>query len=139
IVNATYPFPVVAANTETANRIADILLGALGKAYPEMVSAGSYGSACVYTMGGIHPDSGRPFVHYETIGGGMGATASGNGLSGQRVHMGNTMNLPIEGMEAAMPIRFINYEVVRGTGGAGKYIGGNGVRKTVEVLTDDIQ
>ena len=139
IVNATYPFPVVAANTETANRIADILMGALGKAYPEMVSAGSYGSACVYTMGGIHPASARPFVHYETIGGGMGATASGDGVSGQRVHMGNTMNLPIEGMETAMPIRFINYEVVRGTGGDGKHIGGNGVRKTVEVLTDDIQ
>jgi len=139
IVNATYPYPVVAANTETANRIADILLGALGKAYPEMVSAGSYGSACVYTMGGTHPDTGRSFVHYETIGGGMGATAQGNGVSGQRVHMGNTMNLPIEGMEATMPVRFINYEIVRGTGGSGMHTGGNGVRKTVEVLADGVQ
>src|SRR5690606_17766773 len=55
IVNATYPSPVVAANTESANRIADILLNALGNAYPERVSAGSYGSACVYTMGGVNP------------------------------------------------------------------------------------
>lgn len=139
IVNATYPHPVVAANTETANRIADILLGALGKAYPELVSAGSYGSACVYTMGGTHPGNGRPFVHYETIGGGMGGTVSGPGVSGQRVHMGNTMNLPIEGMEASMPIRFLNYEIVRGTGGDGRHAGGNGVRKTVEVLTDNVQ
>src|SRR3546814_209542 len=65
IVNASYPHPVVAANTETANRIADILLGALGEAYPQLACAGSYGSACVYTMGGIVPASGRPVVTYE--------------------------------------------------------------------------
>ncbi len=139
IVNATYPFPVVAANTETANRIADILLGALGKAYPELVSAGSYGSACVYTMGGINPAHGGPFVHYETIGGGMGGTAQGPGVSGHRVHMGNTMNLPIEGMEASMPVRFINYEIVRGSGGRGLHRGGDGVRKTVEALADNLE
>ncbi|MCL1483740.1 MULTISPECIES: hydantoinase B/oxoprolinase family protein [unclassified Marinobacter] len=139
IVNATYPAPVVAANTETANRIADILLGALGKAYPTQVCAGSYGSACVYTMGGIDPEHQRAFVHYETIGGGMGGTATSRGSSGMRVHMGNTMNLPIEGMEASLPVRFINYEIVRGSGGDGLYAGGDGVRKTIEVLADGIQ
>lgn len=139
IVNATYPHPVVAANTETANRIVDILLGALGVAYPRQVSAGSYGSACVYTIGGINPETDRPFVHYETIGGGMGASAAGPGVSGQRVHMGNTMNLPIEGMEASMPLRFIRYEIVRGTGGSGQYEGGCGVRKTVMALADGLR
>src|SRR3546814_17734116 len=89
-------------------------------------------------MGGIVPASGRPFVHYETIGGGMGATADGPGLNGHRVHMGNTMNLPIEGMEASMPVRFINYEIVRDSGGLGVYPGGNGVRKTVKVLVDAV-
>lgn len=139
IVNATYPHPVVAANTETANRIVDILLGALGVAYPGQVSAGSYGSACVYTIGGINPETDRPFVHYETIGGGMGASSAGPGVSGQRVHMGNTMNLPIEGMEASMPLRFIRYEIVRGTGGSGLYEGGCGVRKAVMALADGLR
>lgn len=139
IVNATYPAPVVAANTETANRIVDILLGALGKAYPTLVCAGSYGSACVYTMGGYDPEQNRNFVHYETIGGGMGGTATRRGPSGLRVHMGNTMNLPIEGMEASLPVRFINYEIARGSGGDGRHAGGDGVRKTIEVLADDIQ
>lgn len=138
VVNATYPHPVVAANTETANRIVDILLGALGEAYPDQVSAGSYGSACVYTIGGMDPETGRPFVHYETVGGGMGASVAGPGVSGQRVHMGNTMNLPIEGMEASMPLRFVRYEIARGTGGSGQWEGGCGVRKTVMMLTDGL-
>ena len=139
IVNACYPYPVVAANTETANRLVDILMGALAKAYPELVSAGSYGSACVYTLGGFDAIRRRPFVHYETIGGGMGATSSGAGTSGLRVHMGNTMNLPIEGIEASTPVRFLNYEIVEGSGGAGRHDGGCGVRKTVEILAEGVQ
>lgn len=139
LVNAIYPYPVVAANTETANRLVDLLMAALAKAFPERAAAGSYGSACVYTMGGHDARRDRAFVHYETIGGGMGATAQGPGASGLRVHMGNTMNLPIEGMEANLPVRFINYEIVRGSGGAGRNAGGHGVRKTLEVLSGPVQ
>ncbi len=139
VVHATYPAPVVAANTETANRLVDILMGALAKAYPKRVSAGSYGSACVYTFGGFDPLRKRPFVHYETIGGGMGATAAGAGPSGLRVHMGNTMNLPIEGIEAALPVRYLNYEIVPTSAGNGLHAGGAGVRKTFETLVDGIE
>lgn len=139
IVNAVYPAPVVAANTETSNRIVDILLAALAKAYPDRVSAGSYGSACVYTLGGVDPRTKRRFVHYETVGGGAGATANGAGASGIRVHMGNTMNLPVEAAEAAMPIRFTAYELVSGSGGTGLHRGGAGVRKTIEVLVDGVE
>jgi len=142
VVNAAYPAPVVAANTETASRLVDILLAALSQAYPDIVSAGSYGSACVYTLGGIDlrsNGSGRPFVHYETIGGGMGATRTGNGVSGLRVHMGNTMNLPIEASEAMLPIRFHTYAIEPDSGGAGSRKGGGGVRKTFEALVDGIE
>lgn len=139
IVNAAYPAPVVAANTETSNRIVDILLAAIAKVYPELVPAGSYGSACVYTLGGVHPATGRRFVHYETIGGGGGATARAEGASGIRVHMGNTMNLPIEAIEAALPIRFVAYELVPESAGRGRYRGGAGVRKVIEVLADNVE
>ena len=139
IVHATYPSPVVAANTETANRLVDILMGALAKAYPQRVSAGGYGSACVYTLGGFDPARKRAFVHYETIGGGMGATAAGPGASGLRVHMGNTMNLPIEGIEAALPVRYLNYEIVPETAGSGLNRGGSGARKTLTTLIDSIE
>lgn len=139
VVHATYPAPVVAANTETANRLVDILMGALAKAYPERVAAGSYGSACVYTLGGFDPARKRAFVHYETIGGGMGGTAAGAGASGLRVHMGNTMNLPIEGIEAALPVRYLNYEIVPEAAGTGLHRGGAGVRKTLMTLVDGIE
>lgn len=138
IVNARYPSPVVAANTETSNRIVDLLLAALAKAYPEQVPAGAYGSACVYTLGGYDRKRARPFVHYETIGGGMGARSGASGRGGMRVHMGNTMNLPIESMEASLPLRFRAYELIEGSGGAGRWQGGEGVRKEVEILGDDI-
>jgi N-methylhydantoinase B len=139
IVNAAYPAPVVAANTETSNRIVDILLAAIAKVYPERVPAGSYGSACVYTLGGVHPGTGRRFVHYETVGGGAGATAKADGASGIRVHMGNTMNLPMEAVEAALPVRFVSYELVPGSGGTGRHRGGAGVRKAIEILADRVE
>src|ERR671920_726381 len=102
----------MAANTESANRIVDVLLGALAQAAPERVTAGSYGSAAVYTLGGWDPERERPFVHYETIGGGMGAFYGGDGLSGMRVHMGNTMNLPIEAVESRLPVLVLRYELI---------------------------
>ncbi|MFG1463694.1 hydantoinase B/oxoprolinase family protein [Xanthobacter sp. DSM 24535] len=139
IVNAAYPASVVAANTETSNRIVDVLLAALAKAYPERVPAGSYGSACVYTLGGVDPRTSGRFVHYETVGGGSGASKAGDGASGIRVHMGNTMNLPIEAAEMAMPIRFLAYELVADSGGRGLRQGGAGVRKALEMLTDGVE
>ena len=137
LVHAAYPHPVVAANTETSNRIVDILLAALGEVHPEAVPAGGYGSACVYTLGSRA--AGRAFVHYETIGGGMGATAGRDGIGGMRVHMGNTMNLPIEAMETQLPLRFHAYELIAGSGGAGRWRGGEGVRKEIEVLCDEVE
>ena len=136
IVNARYPSPVVAANTETSNRIVDILLGALGQAYPTRVPAGSYGSACVYTLGGFDTARKRSFVHYETLGGGMGAREGHHGLNGIRVHMGNTMNLPMEALEASMPLRFVEYRIARETVGAGRWQGGGGCSKVIEILED---
>lgn len=138
VVNARDPAPVVAANTETSNRIVDVLLAALAKAYPDSVPGGSYGSACVYTLGGAGSATGRPFVHYETVGGGSGAHASADGAGGVRVHMGNTMNLPIEAIEASVPIRFLAYQLVRGSGGGGRRRGGPGVRKAFESLADGV-
>jgi N-methylhydantoinase B len=138
LVNAAYPAPVVAGNTETSNRIIDVLLGALAGAAPERVTAGSYGSAGVYTLGGWEPARRRSFVHYETVGGGMGAFRGGEGLSGMRVHMGNTMNLPIETVESRLPVRIRRYELISDSGGRGRWRGGRGVRKVVQALCDGI-
>ena len=139
IVCAQYPYPVVSANTETSNRIVDVLLGAFSKAVPERVIAASYGSACIVTLGGTNPRTGSAFVHYETVGGGMGARPDRDGINGHRVHMGNTMNVPVEAIEAAFPIRIVAYKLVQDSGGAGKYRGGSGVQRVYEALESGIR
>ena len=139
IVHARYPSPVVSANTETSSRIADLLLLALQPALGERSVGGGYGSACVLTLGGIDPRFGRPFVDYETIGGGMGASSGGPGLNGHRVHMGNTMNLPVESLEAGFPMQVLEYALIEGSGGAGRQTGGLGVRRTVRALADGLE
>jgi N-methylhydantoinase B len=139
LTHATHPYPVVAANTETSSRIVDVVLGALAAAAPDRVAAGSYGSAGVYTLSGTDPRGGRTFVHYETIGGGMGATCHGPGPSGMRVHMGNTMNLPAEAIESRAPVLVRRYELLPESRGAGSRPGGAGVRKVIESTTDRLE
>jgi N-methylhydantoinase B len=134
IVCAEHPYPVVAANTETSNRIVDVLLGAFSQAIPDRVIAASYGSACIVAMGGMNPRTASAFVHYETVGGGMGARPDNDGISGHRVHMGNTMNVPVEVIEATFPVRIVSYELIEDSGGDGKYRGGCGVRRVYEIL-----
>jgi N-methylhydantoinase B len=139
LVNPRYPAPVVAGNTEMSNRLVDLLLEALAPALPELAIAASYGCAGVWAVGGVDTRRGRRFVHLETTGGGMGASRDGPGLSGHRVHMGNTMNLPIEAVEAAIPIRIEAYELVEGSGGVGMNPGGLGARRVVRALSDGVQ
>jgi len=139
LVNPRYPAPVVAGNTEMSNRLVDLLLEALAPAVPQLAIGASYGCAGVWAVGGVDPSSGRRFVHVETTGGGMGASRDGPGLSGHRVHMGNTMNLPIEAVEAGVPIRIDAYELIDGSGGDGIHAGGMGSRRIVRALVDGVQ
>ena len=139
LVNPRYPAPVVAGNTEMSNRLVDLLLEALAPAVPDLAIGASYGCAGVWAIGGVDPVRERRFVHLETTGGGMGASSDGAGLDGHRVHMGNTMNLPIEAVEAALPIRIDAYELIDGSGGEGLHDGGMGVRRSVLALVDDTQ
>ncbi len=139
LVNPTYPAPVVAGNTEMSNRLVDLLLEALAPAVPQLAIGASYGCAGVWAVGGVDPRTARRFVHIETTGGGMGASRDGAGLSGHRVHMGNTMNLPIEAVEAGIPIRIDAYELIDESGGEGVHPGGMGSRRSVRALVDGVQ
>ena len=138
-VNPVYPAPVVAANTETSNRIVDVLLEALAPAIPRRAIAGSYGCAGVFALGGVDPERGRRFVHMETIGGEWALSPQGPGVDGHRVHMGNTMNLPCESAEASLSLRIEAYEFVDGSGGQGTHDGGMGACKVIWALADDIE
>jgi N-methylhydantoinase B len=134
LVNASLPASVAAGNVETSQRIADVLLSAFAAALPEVVPAQSQGTMNNLTVGGVDLRTGTPFAYYETMAGGMGGGPAGPGLSGVHVHMTNSLNTPIEALEHAYPLRVRHYGLRRGSGGAGRHGGGDGVRRDIELL-----
>ena len=140
IVNARPPAAVAGGNVEASQRIVDVLLRALAKAMPQRIPAGSSGTMNNLTVGGLfprgHAQAGEPFAYYETIAGGMGARPGKPGVSGVHTHMTNSLNTPIEALEYAYPFRVTEYSLRRKSGGPGKFIGGDGIVREIEVLTD---
>ena len=136
IVNAIRPAAVAGGNVETSQRITDVILGALARALPGRIPAASQGTMNNVTLGGTDPRSGRPFAYYETIGGGMGARPGLDGISGVHTHMSNTRNTPVEAIEHYLPVRIVRYGLRPGSGGAGRYRGGDGIVREYEMLAD---
>jgi N-methylhydantoinase B len=121
LLNARSPAAVVGGNVETSSRVADVVLGAFGRALGQ-------GTMNNVTLGSDE------VVYYETIGGGQGACPDGDGPSGVHVAMSNTLNTPIEALELEFPMRMIEYALRRDSGGAGKHHGGDGVIRELEAL-----
>jgi N-methylhydantoinase B len=136
IVDAKPPAAVAGGNVETSQRIVDTLLRAFADILPLRIPAASSGTMNNLTIGGIDPLSGEPFAYYETIAGGSGARPNGNGVSGVHTNMTNTMNTPVEALEYAYPLRVRQYRFRRGSGGEGKFRGGDGLVREIELLED---
>jgi len=136
LLNPKYPAPVSAGNVETSQRIVDTTLGALASIVPDLVPAASQGTMNNLTIGGINPRTNAQFSFYETIGGGAGASRGSNGASGIHTHMTNTLNTPIESLESEYPLRVKRYSISRNTGGLGKWRGGDGIIREIEILAD---
>jgi N-methylhydantoinase B len=131
LLNARRPAAVAAGNVETSTRVVDVICGALAQAIPERIPAASHGSMNNTAMGARGE---RPWDYYETLGGGMGAGPHGGGLSAVQTHMTNTLNTPVEVLEMAYPLRVTRYAVRRGSGGAGRHRGGDGVVREFQFL-----
>jgi N-methylhydantoinase B len=139
IVNARPPRAVAGGNVETSQRITDTLLRALARALPARIPAASQGTMNNLTLGGTDirsGHSGAPFAYYETIAGGMGARPGLDGISGIHTHMTNSLNTPTEALEITYPFRIRRYGLRRGSGGRGKYRGGDGIVREIELLVD---
>jgi N-methylhydantoinase B len=136
VVNSRPPAAVAGGNVETSQRIVDTLLRALAKAMPDRVPAGSSGTMNNLTIGGIDDRTGESFAYYETIAGGMGARPDRDGVSGVHTHMTNSLNTPAEALEYAYPLRITEYSIRKSSGGAGKFRGGDGIVREVELLSD---
>lgn len=136
VVDARFPAAVAAGNVETSQRIVDVLLKALGQAVPEHIPAASCGTMNNLSLGGVDPRDGSIFSYYETVAGGMGAGSHGDGNNGIHTHMTNSLNTPIEALEYSFPLRIRRYALRHNSGGKGKYRGGDGIVREIELLTE---
>jgi N-methylhydantoinase B len=134
IVDARSPAPVAGGNVETSQRIVDTLMRALAQAAPDRVPAASAGTMSNLTIGGVDPRTSEPFTYYETTAGGMGARPTMDGISGVHTHMTNSLNTPIEALEYAYPFRVRRYGYRTGSGGPGRFHGGDGLVREIELL-----
>jgi N-methylhydantoinase B len=126
LVDARAPSAVAAGNVETSQRIADTVLLALAQATDVPAQGqGTMNNVVIGTPG---------WTYYETLGGGQGASGHGDGPSGVHVGMSNTLNTPIEALELDVPLRVERYELLDGSGGSGRYRGGDGLVRSVRAL-----
>ena len=123
LLNARPPAAVAAGNVETSSRVADLVLAAFGHALGQ-------GTMNNLTLGN------DDFTYYETLGGGQGACPDADGPSAVHVAMSNTLNTPVEALELEFPLRAVEYSLRRGSGGAGRRHGGDGVVREVEALAE---
>ncbi|MEM0373922.1 MAG: hydantoinase B/oxoprolinase family protein, partial [Sulfolobales archaeon] len=130
IVNPIKPAAVGAGNVETSQRIADVTFRALSKFLP--VPAAGSGTMMNIMLGGVY--RGKYWSYYETIGGGTGGRPNKDGVSGVHVNMTNTLNTPIEIAERYYPILFTKYLIREGSGGDGKFRGGDGIIRGYKFL-----
>ncbi len=132
LLNPIRPAPVGGGNVETSTRNADVVLAALARAAPDRVPAQSGGTMSNVMIGGTRAD-GSPWAFYETNGCGMGARPTMDGIDAIQCHMTNTLNTPIEAIERDYPLRVTRYEIAENTGGRGRFSGGSGLVRALEL------
>jgi N-methylhydantoinase B len=134
VVNSGPGHAVSAGNVETSQRIVDTVLGALATALPAVIPAASSGTMNNIALGGFDRSRGRPFAYYETLAGGAGGGPHLAGVDAVHTHMTNTLNTPVEALEATYPFRVLEYALRDQSGGKGKNPGGAGLRRRYEFL-----
>jgi 5-oxoprolinase (ATP-hydrolysing) len=117
-----YPAAVVAGNVETSQAVTNCLYGALG------AMAGAYGTMTNFTFGN------DVYQYYETIAGGAGAGPDFDGASVVQCHMTNSRLTDPEVLEWRFPVRLEEYKILPGTGGRGRFHGGDGGERRVRFL-----
>ena len=120
------PAAVVAGNVETSQCVTDTLYGALG------ALAASQGTMNNFSFGNSRVQ------YYETIAGGAGAGDGFDGADAVQTHMTNSRLTDPEVFEMNLPVRVESFCVRRGSGGAGRWRGGDGVIRTLE-FTDSVE
>jgi N-methylhydantoinase B len=134
LMNPRFPAPVNTYNP-TVHATVECLFAALTHIAPSKARADGCGSRSII-IGGRSTSAGKSYVQYELIGGGGGARAMKDGASGTSVNQSNAKIAPIEIIESEFPTRILRFELIRDSGGAGKFRGGLGIRREYINLAD---
>lgn len=120
------------ARSITCNKVVRALIGAFTQLLPEdRGQAAGQDIVPVMVFAGKRRDRDESYVYLESIGGGAGARALGNGMDGVHVHVTNSSNLPIEALEIEYELQVDEYALVDDSSGAGRYRGGMGIARQV--------
>lgn len=115
----------------------DLVVKALAPALPERAAAASYGDSLIVQFTGTDPRTGKLYVSQEATVGGWGAWEGGDGENCLINNVnGSLRDMPIEVLETLFPVRVTRYEMRAGTGGEGRWRGGNGVVREYEFCGD---
>ena len=119
LLNPLPPAAVVAGNVETSQALCNLLFAAMG------VMAAAQGTMNNLTFGDEHSQ------YYETIAGGGGAGPGFQGSSGVQTHMTNSRLTDPEILEQRFPVRLERFQLRRGSGGKGRWSGGDGLEREI--------
>ncbi|MBC9904895.1 hydantoinase B/oxoprolinase family protein [Achromobacter xylosoxidans] len=138
ITNPRFP-AAVGARVTTAQRVAGTVIGALGQLLPPDRAMASCNDVMPSMLFSVPMQDGKgTFVYLETLGGGAGGRAQGDGMDGIQVHVTNTSNLPAEALEIEYPLLVEEYALVNDSGGAGRHRGGMGIARQIRSLHDQL-
>ena len=136
LVNPHAGAPVFGGGVEVGPRIADAVMGALAQAIPERVLGALYGTINSSFLSGIDPATGDHYIFNDWIPGGWGGAVDHDGVSCMIELCGNTDDIPIEIAELKYPLRYHRSELIPDSGGPGRFRGGLGTERIIEVLSD---
>ncbi|MBM3645145.1 MAG: methylhydantoinase [Alphaproteobacteria bacterium] len=131
---ARYPRPVSGCAAEVSQRIAEAVFAALTQAIPDLLFAAPAGTSGNLGVGGIDPARGRPYIMYLFTGGGYGGFRGGDGLSNGCSTIGISKMPPVEVLEQYYPVRFEEFSLNEGSGGAGRWRGGFGITYAIRLV-----
>jgi N-methylhydantoinase B len=131
VANVDYPGPLVAGNTETHPRLANIVIGAMSACVPQRAMASESCTGTNFVFGGMHPDYDEYFACYDLMSGGWGGRYGWDGNDCVIAINGNCRFNPTEVFETRFPLRVECSELVPDSGGAGEWRGGLGYRRTL--------
>jgi 5-oxoprolinase (ATP-hydrolysing)/N-methylhydantoinase B len=133
VTNVDYPGPLVAGNTETHPRLANITIGAMSHCVPERAMASESCTGTNFVFGGEHPDHHEYFACYDIMSGGWGGRHGHDGNDCVIAINGNCRFNPTEVFETRFPLMVEDCAMDTDSGGAGQWRGGLGYTRTLRI------